>query len=286
MSLLPENKPKKKNITPTKFFVWGQSMSGKTYLAREFPNPIILNTDGNAQKVSTPSVEVENFENFLKLVNELIDTDNEYQTVIVDLVDDVQTMLDDFVCRSLGIDDLADAPYGKAFSKTKQIWKRLFMRISSSPLNFVFISHVIEINDNKTKQTTQIPSLPLKYYNMVMGRSDCSIKTSKIGTTYLRICVERRDKYTKADIKDKDVLKVLSTVRNLVDGAKSATSSTKGLKPKAKLVPKTKESIPKKTKSVSKPTDSVDLNKLKPLKTKRVEGKTILRKETIKLAKK
>ena len=61
MSLLPENKPKTFEKTPKIFFIWGGSMSGKTYLARQFPNPIILNTDGNAKKVSTPSVDIKDF---------------------------------------------------------------------------------------------------------------------------------------------------------------------------------------------------------------------------------
>lgn len=50
--LLPANKPKNKDITPKVFFIWGQSMSGKTYLARQFPSPVIINTDGNAKKLT------------------------------------------------------------------------------------------------------------------------------------------------------------------------------------------------------------------------------------------
>ena len=70
--LLPVNKPKEKDITPKVFFIWGQSMSGKTYLARQFPNPLIINTDGNAKKVDTPSVEVYDFETFVKVLEEKV----------------------------------------------------------------------------------------------------------------------------------------------------------------------------------------------------------------------
>ena len=45
MSILPPNQPKIADKTPTKFFIWGPSMSGKTYLARQFPNTLILYTD-------------------------------------------------------------------------------------------------------------------------------------------------------------------------------------------------------------------------------------------------
>ena len=48
MIKLPVNEPKIADITPKSFLIWGESMSGKTYLAREFESPLIINTDGNA----------------------------------------------------------------------------------------------------------------------------------------------------------------------------------------------------------------------------------------------
>ena len=71
MGLLPENKQMEKDITPKVFFIWGQSMHGKTYLARQFPNPIILNTDGNGKKISTPHVEINDFETFVEALREI-----------------------------------------------------------------------------------------------------------------------------------------------------------------------------------------------------------------------
>ena len=67
MSILPPNQPKIANQTPKSFIIWGESMSGKTYLSRQFPNPLIINTDGNGQKVDTPCIEIKNFLHFLAL---------------------------------------------------------------------------------------------------------------------------------------------------------------------------------------------------------------------------
>ena len=53
MSLLPENKPKEIDLTPRMFVIGGAAMSGKTYNACKFPNPILINTDGNCKKVTT-----------------------------------------------------------------------------------------------------------------------------------------------------------------------------------------------------------------------------------------
>ena len=57
---LPENKPQVPKDTPRNYFIYGETMSGKSYLANEFPNPIVLNTDGNAEANSVPSIQLLN----------------------------------------------------------------------------------------------------------------------------------------------------------------------------------------------------------------------------------
>ena len=71
MSILPKNELKEIVKNPKMFLIWGQSMSGKTYLARQFPNPIILNTDGNGTKIPEPSIEIKTFETFVQALEEI-----------------------------------------------------------------------------------------------------------------------------------------------------------------------------------------------------------------------
>lgn len=210
MSLLPKNELKEKDVTPKMFFIWGESMSGKTYLARQFDNPILLNTDGNAKKVDTPSIEIKDFSHFRDVIAELEQGKHDYETIVIDLVDDIKSMLEDHVCKELNIESLADAPYGKAFNQVKFIWKQLMMRLSKCKFNVVFISHVQEITENNVP--TQIPSLEQKYYNMCMGRCDLSIKCRKVGSKYMQLCVNKRDNYVDSDIKNKTILNILKNV--------------------------------------------------------------------------
>lgn len=213
--LLPANKPKEKDITPKVFFIWGQSMSGKTYLARQFPSPLIINTDGNAKKVDTPSVEVYDFETFVKILQEIEAGNHEFKTIIIDLVDDIKTMMERYVCKSLEVEDLADAGYGKAFSKAKSTWQKLMLRLNQLPYNVIFISHIVEISENN--QTYERPSLEQKYYNMCMGRCDMSIKCRKVGQTYLQLCDSKRDNYKVEDVKDNNVFQILKNVKGVFD---------------------------------------------------------------------
>ena len=222
--LLPANKPKDKDITPKVFFIWGQSMSGKTYLARQFPSPLIINTDGNAKKVDTPSIEVYDFETFVKVLNEIEEGKHDFKTIIIDLIDDVKTMLQNYVCKKYNVDDEGEVPYGKGYREVKMVWQKLMVRLNQLPYNVIFISHITEITEDN--QTIERPSLEQKYYNMCMGRCDMSIKCRKVGQTYLQLCDSKRDNYNEADVKDKDVLKILKNIKNVFPVATTIKPAT------------------------------------------------------------
>lgn len=229
--LLPVNKPKEKDITPKVFFIWGQSMSGKTYLARQFPNPVIINTDGNAKKVNTPSVEVHDFETFIKILKEIEEGKHTFNTIIIDLIDDIKTMLQNHVCKKYNVDDEGEVPYGKGYREVKMIWQKLMVRLNQLPYNVIFISHVVETLENN--QTIEKPSLEQKYYNMCMGRCDMSIKCRKVGQTYLQLCDSKRDNYNETDVKDKAVLEILKNVKGVFPVEISKEAKT--VKPLKKL---------------------------------------------------
>lgn len=218
MIALPENKTKEINNTPKHFLVWGQSMSGKTYFARQFPNLLLLNTDGNGEKIPEPTISITSFEDFVEAL-ELIEKGNHtFETIGIDLIDDIATMMEDFICRKnstpkVTYTSLAEIPFGKGYGERKAIWKALMMRISQLKYNIIFISHIIE----KTVDDVQVqqPSLEQTYLNMTKGRCDAYIKCSKIGNTYIQKCEEKRDTYKKTDIQDKKVLKALENVKLL-----------------------------------------------------------------------
>lgn len=210
MKILPKNQAKEKDITPKVFFIWGQSMSGKTYLARQFPDPIILNTDGNAKKVTTPSVEVFDFETFMGAIKELEAGTHDFRTIIIDLVDDIKTMLEMYVLKKYDADNLADIPWGKGYNEVKGTWQRLMVRLSQMPYNVIFISHIQTATDDRdNEKVVEVPSLEQKFYNMTMGRSDMSIKCRKLGNNYSQLVISKRDHYTPEDFKDKEVLEVI-----------------------------------------------------------------------------
>lgn len=214
MSILPKNINKEIDLTPKIFLIWGESMSGKTYLARQFPNPLIINTDGNAKKVNTPSVEITKFTEFIEVIDALEKEQHDYKTVIIDLVDDIEIMLTNYICEQSKVEALADIGFGKGFAKFNQVWKNLMMKLSQMPYNIIFISHIINSTDDNDNPI-QVPSLPQKQLNACQGRCDLVIQTRKLGTKYIATVTAKRDQYTEENIKDKQILNILKPVMGL-----------------------------------------------------------------------
>ena len=274
MSLLPENKPMEKNITPKIFFLWGQSMHGKTYLARQFPDPIIINTDGNGKKIDTPHVDVYDFETFVNVLREIEEGKHTFKTIVIDLVDDIKTFLEEYVCKKYDVENLADAGFGKGFGDVKATWKRLMIRLTKLPYYVVFISHVIQVTDEYDKdKTIEQPSLEQKYLNMTKGRTDVMIKCQKVGKNYLQVCNEKRDLYHRSDIKDEKLYNTLSNVKSLFEDSKPTIQN---VEPK-KVIPGKKPEII----NVDEETTEEEKPSLKELATELVENKSTTKKSLL-----
>lgn len=208
--MLPINEPKVIDVTPKNYLIWGESMSGKTHLATQFPNPILLNTDGNAVKVATPSVDIRDYNQFAQIIAELEKGEHTYESIIIDLIDDVRTMLAMHICKRYKVNNLVDVPYGKATSEFKDCWQRLMTKLSQLPYQIIFISHIVEV------QEVEKPSLGQRELNVCMGRCDVAVRCKKIGEKYIQLCDRRRQFYDVRDIQDDRILRVLSSVQNLI----------------------------------------------------------------------
>lgn len=274
MSLLPENKPMEKNITPKVFFLWGQSMHGKTYLARQFPDPIIINTDGNGKKIDTPHVDVYDFETFVNVLREIEEGKHTFKTIVIDLVDDIKTFLEEYVCKKYDVENLADAGFGKGYGDVKSTWKRLMIRLTQLPYYVVFISHVVQLTDEYDKnKTIEQPSLEQKYLNMTKGRTDVMIKCQKVGKNYLQLCNEKRDLYHRSDIKDEKLYNTLSNVKSLFEDNKPTIQS---VEPKKVITGKKPEII-----NADEETTKEEKPSLKELATELVENKSTTKKSLL-----
>lgn len=224
---LPKPEKLQPKSQPHNFFIWGKTMSGKSYFASFFPSPLILNTDGNSEQGSAPSIQIRNIRNTdgtlkqsaIVQLDEIItalQTNNPgYQTVVVDVIDDICVMIEQAICLDAGVQALSDIPYGKGYAMFNTALQQFVMDLKALPLNVIYISRELSITDENTGVTTYEQSLKTKYYNIVNGNCDVVIRTKKVGdgqnASYFREVKDLRTMYDPANITNKRVLQLLES---------------------------------------------------------------------------
>ncbi|MGM0238499.1 AAA family ATPase [Enterococcus sp. AZ103] len=233
MSILPDNKPQTPKDTPRNYFIWGPTMGGKSFLASQFPNPLIFNTDGNAEANTVPSVQLRNIkdtngkikrsviEQLDKLITALQTEKHTYETVVLDVIDDIVVMIEQYICDREGVETLGDIPYGKGYAAFTNIFQSLVIELKSLPMNVIYISR----NATKMEGQTEIdiPSLKEKHQNIVNGNCDLSIQCKKVGKNYIRVAKARRKDYMRDQVDDKNILKILDSITGVFGRSQRTT---------------------------------------------------------------
>lgn len=233
LNVLPPNKPQIPKDTPRNFFIWGETMSGKSYLASEFPNALILNTDGNAEANSVPSIQIRNIRNKNGLITKgapeqvgevilaLQTQQHTYETVVLDVIDDIIEMFKQYVQINNNVKSLGDIPYGKGYDEFNGLLTEMVIDLKTLPMNVVYISRQIQKIENNNP--IDVPSLKDKYVNLINGNSDLNIQTQKFGKKYIRRVEARRKAYQRAQVDDEKILKILDTITGVFDRAQQTS---------------------------------------------------------------
>ena len=231
---LPKVSKLEPKAQPHNFFIWGAPMSGKSYFASFFPNPIVINTDGNNEQGTAPGFQIRNLidkngkptQLVTKQMDEIIlalqnqdQGEDTFKTVVVDVIDDIIVMLEQAICWDNNVKSLSDIPYGAGYALFNTALQQLVMDLKALPMNIIYISRENSITDDSTGATTYHPSLKTKYFNIVNGNCDVEIRTKKVGdgvnASYFREVKSLRTQYEKKNITDKRILQLLETCNGI-----------------------------------------------------------------------
>lgn len=153
---LPKNE--RRNIEKVEkrvIWLYGAPFTGKTTFANTFPDPIMLNTDGNIRFVDAPFVSIANkvestgrvtnttlaWDILKDAITDLEKKDNDFKTVIVDLVEDTYEACRLYMYDKLGIEHESDDSF-RAWDKVRTEFLSTFKRLVHLPYeNIIFLSH-------------------------------------------------------------------------------------------------------------------------------------------------
>ncbi|WP_423356979.1 AAA family ATPase [Melissococcus plutonius] len=153
-------------VTKRVMLWYGAPFTGKTTLANEFPNPLMLNTDGNIRFVDAPFVSIADkvevkgritetikaWEILDETILDLEKGDNEFKTIVIDLLEDIYQACRFYEYDKLGIEHESDNSF-KAWDIVRNTFLQMMKRIVHLPYeNIIFISHE-DISKDVTKKT-------------------------------------------------------------------------------------------------------------------------------------
>ena len=189
--LLPKNE--RRNIEAVeKKVVWlyGSPFTGKTTFANRFPDPLMLNTDGNIKFVDAPYIPIKDkvevqgrktvktlaWEIFKDVISELEKKDNTFKTIIVDLLEDLYEYCRLYMYDQMGITHESDDSF-KAWDKVRTEFLSTLKRLMNLDYeNIILISHEDTTKDitkkGGDKLTSIKPNMQDKVANKVAGMVD------------------------------------------------------------------------------------------------------------------
>jgi len=153
---LPKNE--RRNIEKVEkrvMWIYGVPFCGKTTFANGFPDPLMLNTDGNIKFVDAPYIRIKDeikvegrmtkktlaWQIFKDVIEELEKKDNTFKTIIVDLVEDLYEYCRLFMYDQMGIKHESDDSF-KAWDMVRGEFLNTLKRLMALDYeNIILISH-------------------------------------------------------------------------------------------------------------------------------------------------
>lgn len=184
----------RRNISETtkrKIWIYGAAFSGKTTMLDDAPNPLNLNTDGNIQFVTMPYMPIKDevtvngrmtnrkfaWEVFKDTIAELEKKQNDFKTIIIDLLEDTREMCRIYMYDSLGIQHESDSGFGKGWDIIKTEYLSTMRRFFNLDYeNLIVVSHE-DISKDITKKNGQnitriAPNIQDAIANKIAGMVD------------------------------------------------------------------------------------------------------------------
>ena len=168
-----------------KIWIYGAPYNGKTYLANQFPSPLMLNTDGNIDSFDAPYISIaDGYEGripvmaweILKNTIDELAKGSEFKTIVLDLIEDAYEACRRWCYQQYGFDHESDAGFGKGYDITRNEFLSVIKKLSSLPYNIIFISHIDASKDITRKSGDKItaikPNINEKLANKIAGMVD------------------------------------------------------------------------------------------------------------------
>ena len=122
MSLLKSVKSGKK-AEPQLICLYGPEGIGKSTWASKLPKPIFADTERSTGELNVNRLDIDRWEDILKLVDELIEEDHDFETLVIDTFDSIENEITSYLCKKEGVTSIEQVGggYGKGWVKLQEV---------------------------------------------------------------------------------------------------------------------------------------------------------------------
>ena len=173
-----------------KGWIYGPPFSGKTTFLDNAPDPLNLNTDGNTKYVTMQRIRIRDevtvegrqtktkfaWEVFKETIEELETYQNDFKTIIVDLVEDTREMCRLYMYDKYDWEHETDGGFGKGWDVIKTEYLSTMRRLLNLDYNIFLVSHEDSSKDltksSGDKVTRIAPNIQEALANKLAGMVD------------------------------------------------------------------------------------------------------------------
>lgn len=162
-----------------KLGIYGEPAVGKSVFSLGWPKPFFVCTDENYDFLDVfgakenNHVQLSTWKEFKDWVNKF--DFSKYETIVVDLIDDLYQWADAEYCKKSRIDDLGDIGYGKGYKVVRNDFTYYMLQLINKKCNIILLSHEDRSQEKTTKgtaYTAYAPSsyIPKKVWELINGK--------------------------------------------------------------------------------------------------------------------
>jgi len=164
---------------PYRLLIYGTAGVGKSTLASTAKRPIFIDIEGGLSRIDcarTPLIK--SISDLGNAITFLLTQKDVYSTVVVDTADQLDTLIQDEICKKEGKESLSQFGYGSGFEMLNRVWIKILSgleKLVDNGFNLIILAHpqtkvfndpTLEPYDKITMRVHQKPSA------LLMGRMD------------------------------------------------------------------------------------------------------------------
>jgi hypothetical protein len=109
-----------------RLIVHGEAGVGKSTFAAGFPGALLLDCEQRTGHLDVSRIDITSWEELIGALKELIVSDHEYETVVIDTLDHAEMLIHDSLCRAAGVKSIDDVGggYGRGYTAALNEWRK------------------------------------------------------------------------------------------------------------------------------------------------------------------